>query len=83
MDAGGVQEWPDKARGATCAAPNGLVIVDVTDVQFRRPNPQIRVISTLFWEGRDIDCFQADRARRISIYANPGCEANPTYSSPH
>jgi hypothetical protein len=30
--------------------PNGLVISDVSDIQFRRPNPQIRVISTLFWE---------------------------------
>jgi len=30
--------------------PNGLVILDVSDIQFRRPNPQISVISTLFWE---------------------------------
>jgi hypothetical protein len=30
--------------------PNGLVIVDVSDFQFRRPNPQPRVISTLFWQ---------------------------------
>jgi hypothetical protein len=29
---------------------NGLVILDVSDIQFRRPNPQIHVISTLFWE---------------------------------
>src|SRR5262249_54871537 len=29
--------------------PNGLVILDVSDIQFRRPNPQITVISTLFW----------------------------------
>jgi hypothetical protein len=26
------------------------VILDVSDIQFRRPNPQIHVISTLFWE---------------------------------
>jgi hypothetical protein len=26
------------------------VILDVSDYQFRRSNPQIRVISTLFWE---------------------------------
>jgi len=25
------------------------VILDVSDIQFRRPNPQVRVISTLFW----------------------------------
>jgi hypothetical protein len=30
--------------------PNGLVILDVSDIQFRRPNPQIHVVSTLFWE---------------------------------
>jgi len=30
--------------------PNGLVIVDVSDFQFRRPNPEARTISTLFWE---------------------------------
>jgi hypothetical protein len=30
---------------------NGLVIVDVSDYQFRRPNPQARIISTLFWDG--------------------------------
>ena len=28
---------------------DGLVITDVSDYQFRRPNPQIRIISTLFW----------------------------------
>jgi hypothetical protein len=30
--------------------PDGLVIVDVSDYQFRRPNPQMRVVSTLFWD---------------------------------
>ena len=29
--------------------PDGLVILDVSDIQFRRPNPEIRVVSTLFW----------------------------------
>src|SRR5437870_11288092 len=28
---------------------DGLVIEDVSDYQFRRPNPQIRIVSTLFW----------------------------------
>jgi hypothetical protein len=28
---------------------DGLVIEDVSDYQFRRPDPQIRIISTLFW----------------------------------
>jgi hypothetical protein len=30
--------------------PDGLVVLDVSDYQFRRPNPEIRVVSTLFWE---------------------------------
>jgi len=30
--------------------PDGLVILDVSDIQFRRPNPQIRIISRLFWD---------------------------------
>jgi hypothetical protein len=29
--------------------PDGLVIEDVSDYQFRRPNPQIKNISKLFW----------------------------------
>jgi hypothetical protein len=31
------------------AGPDGLVIEDVSDYQFRRPNPQIKNISKLFW----------------------------------
>jgi hypothetical protein len=31
------------------AAKNGLVIVDLSDIQFRRQNPQITTVSTLFW----------------------------------
>ena len=30
--------------------PDGLVILDVSDIQFRRPNPQIRIVSKLFWD---------------------------------
>jgi LVIVD repeat len=30
--------------------PDGLVILDVSDYQFRRPNPQIQIISRLFWD---------------------------------
>jgi len=29
--------------------PDGLVIDDVSDYQFRRPNPQIRIVSKVFW----------------------------------
>jgi hypothetical protein len=34
--------------------PDGLVIEDVSDYQFRRPNPQIRIISKLFWTDQGI-----------------------------
>ena len=34
--------------------PDGLVIEDVSDYQFRRPNPQIRIVSTLFWDDQGI-----------------------------
>src|SRR5215475_11980673 len=30
--------------------PDGLVILDVSDIQLRRPNPQIRIVSKLFWD---------------------------------
>ena len=29
--------------------PDGLVILDVSDIEFRLPNPQIRIVSRLFW----------------------------------
>ena len=32
------------------AGPDGLVILDVSDIQLRKTNPQIRVVSTLFWD---------------------------------
>ena len=31
------------------AGGDGLVVEDVSDYQFRRPNPQIRIVSKLFW----------------------------------
>ncbi len=34
--------------------PDGLVILDVSDYQFRRPNPQIRIISKLFWDDQGV-----------------------------
>jgi hypothetical protein len=30
--------------------PDGLVILDVSDIQNRLPNPQIRIVSRLFWD---------------------------------
>lgn len=34
--------------------PDGLVIEDVTDYQLRRPNPQIRIVSKLFWDDQGV-----------------------------
>jgi hypothetical protein len=34
----------------TLPQENGLVILDVSDFQFRRPNPQATVISRLYWD---------------------------------
>jgi len=41
--AGQASSFPFTAGG------DGLVVQDVSDYQFRRPNPQIRIISKLFW----------------------------------
>jgi hypothetical protein len=30
--------------------PDGLVILDVSDYQFRLPSPEVRIVSKLFWE---------------------------------
>jgi LVIVD repeat len=38
----------------TLAGPDGLVIEDVSDYQFRRPHPQVRIISSLFWTDQGI-----------------------------
>jgi len=37
------------ALSAPPGAPHGLVILDTSDVQARRPNPQIRLLGTYFW----------------------------------
>ena len=37
-------------RFPALTGPNGLVIMDVSDFQFRRPNPRATVISKLYWE---------------------------------
>jgi hypothetical protein len=43
------------------------VILDVSDIQFRRPDPQIRVISTLFWE----DGGQAQQTLPVTFHGRP------------
>jgi hypothetical protein len=47
--------------------PNGLVILDISDVQFRRPNPQIRVVSKMFWD----DGGTAQQTLPVTIKGRP------------
>ena len=47
--------------------PDGLVIEDASDYQFRRPNPQIRIISKLFWA----DQGQAEAMIPVRINGHP------------
>jgi hypothetical protein len=47
--------------------PDGLVIEDVSDYQFRRPNPQIRIISKLFWT----DQGEAEAMIPVKIKGHP------------
>ena len=44
---------PDKSS----FGPDGLVILDVSDFQFRRPDPQIRIVSKLFWNINKVILF--------------------------
>jgi len=52
---------------ASSIGPDGLVIEDVSDYQFRRPNPQIRIISKLFWD----DQGQAEQMLPVKIKGRP------------
>jgi hypothetical protein len=40
----------DAAPNNSSFGPDGLVILDVSDVQYRLDNPQIRIVSRLFWD---------------------------------
>ena len=55
------------APTASSFGPDGLVIEDVSDYQFRRPNPQIRNISKLFWA----DQGQAEAMIPVKIKGHP------------
>lgn len=47
--------------------PHGLVILDVSDIQYRRENPNFRVVSTLFWD----DSHEAQFIVPVTIHGNP------------
>lgn len=51
----------------TLAGPDGLVIEDVSNYQYRRPHPQIRIISTLFWKDQGI----AESMIPVKIHGHP------------
>lgn len=51
----------EMVRPGVFSSGNGLVIYDVSDVQNRRPNPVIKVISSLYWTNGDI-AIQPDLA---------------------
>jgi len=38
------------ANTGSSVGPDGLVVLDVSDIQFRRRDPQIRIVGKLFWE---------------------------------
>jgi hypothetical protein len=48
--AGQAGQFGNVGNTAFGTGPNGLVILDVSDYQFRRPNPQVGIISKLFWD---------------------------------
>jgi hypothetical protein len=51
----------------TLAGPDGLVIEDVSDYQFRRPHPQIRIVGKLFWTDQGI----AEPMYPVKIHGHP------------
>jgi hypothetical protein len=53
--------------GSSSFGPEGLIILDVSDVKARLPEPQVRIVSTLFWE----DGGQAQQALPVRIKGRP------------
>jgi hypothetical protein len=53
--------------GGSISGKNGLVVLDVSDFQQRKANPQIRVVSTLFWPDGGI----AMTSEQITIHGTP------------
>jgi hypothetical protein len=51
----------------TNQAPNGVVITDISDIQQRRPNPQVRILSELYWD----DGNTAQHAQAMTIKGVP------------
>jgi LVIVD repeat len=52
---------------ANAPNPNGLAILDVSELRAGRPNPQVRVISTLFWS----DTHASEGMQPVTIRGKP------------
>jgi hypothetical protein len=63
----GTRLYAAQAFNAAFAAPNGLVIVDVSEARNRVPNPRPRTISQLFWE----DGRGAQQPTQVRIKGRP------------
>jgi hypothetical protein len=53
--------------GSSSFGPEGLIILDTSDFKARLPNPQMRIVGTLFWQ----DGGQAQQALPITIKGRP------------
>src|SRR5688572_8222089 len=49
----------DDGRRGYFAAADGLIIVDLSEIQERKPNPQVREISRLTWSNMTIPQYPA------------------------
>jgi uncharacterized protein (TIGR03382 family) len=58
---------PGQPQNTTFPGPNGLVILDVSDIQLRRENPKIRIVGAAFWD----DGAQAQMSQRMKINGKP------------
>ena len=55
------------AEDSSSFGPDGLVILDVSDYQYRRDNPEVRIVSSLFWD----DQGQVEEMYPVTIDGRP------------
>jgi hypothetical protein len=55
------------AEDSSSFGPDGLVILDVSDYQYRRPNPEVREVGKVFWD----DQGQVEEMYPITIDGTP------------
>jgi len=54
-------------KGNSSEGPEGLIILDTSDVAAHKPNPQVRIVSTFFWK----DGGQAQQTLPVTIAGKP------------